>query len=436
MQDNTTGTGCSAGGRHSGAMKRFLRIVLSTGLASLLTACSQIASERSSNVEAASSPTGSILVWITLPGFASASQVSRYNTIAQERVAGFNKLYPDVSVSYELIPADEIGERFIRGKRQGLGPDVAQVPLEIVSDLIQANSLKVLNPYHPDLSRFYAQLHRQMYVDSNLYAIPSFLDLRVLCYNTAKLAQPPATLAEMVSLARKGHSFGINSNFKSLSWTLGPFGIQLFAQQGRLMLPSAQELLPWFQWLQKTNSEPNMVFTDDTKVLFSAFIEGRLAAVTCPSSWIPLFRAKLGTKKLRVAVLPSGSKGEATPFADTLLWVFNQASSEQQTRLALRFVNFGTNAEQQKMVVLQYDAVLPTNRFATTPRGLYPIIDTLQTTAEMSVGIRLENQAIAQQLNEFVNQLYGQLIGGEITPDQAAQGLESFLHKSPVSQHP
>lgn len=406
------------------------------GLVCLLTACGRPTPEAEGPAPPSLAQGGAILIWLTLPQDAPAWQVERFHQLARNSIREFKKLYPNVDVAYDLIPDEELVPRFIKESRKGLGPDLAGVSIEAVPELIKADRLTVLTPFRPDLSQFYPALLRQVYIGDKLYALPSYLQPRALCYNRAKLVTSPATLGEMVTLARKGHSMGINSNFPELKWTLGAFGIRLLNPQGNVIVPSRKALLPWFQWLQQVQSEPNMIFSQDGEELFSAFLEGRLAAVTCPSGWIPVFKKQLGSKKFGVSLLPSGPGGPATPYIGTTLFVFNRASSDQQIQLALLFARFLTNATQQKNNVIQYDSVLPSNRYANLPRGLYPILDALITQALTSVGVGLSTIGLEKSLDTFSAKLYQQMIGGEISPAEAAARFEDFIKREYAAQQP
>jgi hypothetical protein len=95
-----------------------------------------------------------------------------------------------------------------------------------------------------------------------------------------------------------------------------------------------------------------------------------------------------------------------------------------------------TNATQQKNTVIQYDSVLPSNRYANLPRGLYPILDALITQAQTSVGVRLSAIGLEKSLDTFSDKLYQQMIGGEISPAEAAARFEDFIQREYAAQQP
>ncbi|MFM7575574.1 MAG: extracellular solute-binding protein, partial [Microcystaceae cyanobacterium] len=133
----------------------------------------------------------------------------------------------------------------------------------------------------------------------------------------------------------------------------------------------------WINWLKVAQAEPNVILITDTIALQKAFNRGHLAYLTCESSWIPDLREGLGADKGGVVLLPRGEQGPASPLLFSSTALFNRFASPDQTELALRFIQFLSNTEQQKKLITEKGvANISSNQRVVLDPRLYPIAGT------------------------------------------------------------
>ncbi len=70
--------------------------------------------------------------------------------------------------------------------------------------------------------------------------------------------------------------------------------------------------------------------------------------------------------------------------------LFNQASSPNQTRLALKLADFLTNVEQQTQAEIEVP-IIPSNKNVTLNQELFPIRATLIDQAQSGVAFSLDD---------------------------------------------
>ncbi|MGK7873832.1 MAG: extracellular solute-binding protein [Xenococcaceae cyanobacterium] len=394
----------------------------------LLAACSSQSKLQSPNKQPELLQ-GQILVWEEMPSGLTKTQNSKIQKRFRDTVEKFTKLYPRVKVVIKLFPSRQILKPFELQVKRGAGPDLLLVySSNKILRLIKAGTLRALDDSEIDQSQFRVEALKQARYQGQLYGLPIYLSTQVLCYNKDKVKELPRTLPELIEQARRGYSVGLHSGFTETFWGTGIFGGQLFDAQGRVILAEGGGWVKWMEWLKEAQNEPNFILSDDAQALQQAFVEGKLAYLTCRTGWIPYFGAALGKDKLGATLLPGEANQPATPVLFTGVFLFNRASSPNQNRLALKLAQFLTNVQQQKRIEAAVPFI-PSKKKVTFNRDLFPLRAALLDQSRTAVAVSLDNAEKAELIEDYGEILYQQVLAGEIAPDEAATKLTQTVKR-------
>ncbi len=364
--------------------------------------------------------------------------------VFRELASTFAQVYPGTQIIPRVLDNEFFLGQIAKQTELGFGPDVILTSFEQLPILKQIGTLQSLDQYPIDLSAFREDALKQVTYQGQLYGIPLFLHLQALCYNKSKVKQLPSTLNELILQARQGYSVGIQSGFFATFWGTGTFGGASLFPPSVAPVRRQQAWQQWMDWLKVAQAEPNVILSTDTIALQQAFSRGQLAYLTCESSWIPYLREGLGPEKLGVVLLPRGEQGPATPLIYSSTALFNRFSSPAQTELALRFIQFLSNTEQQKKLITEKGvANISSNKRVILDPRLYPIAGTFlqqSQTAEavsldMFIGkedMRKNSNNAAQYYWESVKNIeryYQKALVGEISTAEAARSISQLLNR-------
>ena len=395
----------------------------------LLTTSCNIESDREIANKESESLQGQILVWAEMPFKLTEAQSIKNQKLLQDDLEEFSQLYPQVQVFVEFFPWDKIWEPFELEVKRGAGPDLLLVEANAkIPTLIKTGALKVLDESQVEQSRFRSEALKKVRYQGQLYGLPMRLSTTVLCYNKDRVKEVVTTLPELIEQARQGYSVGVNSGFVQAFWGAGVFGGQLFDAEGRVVISEGGGWAKWIEWLKKAQNEPNFILSDDPEALQEAFVQGNLTYLTCASEWIPHFIETLGKDKLGVTLLPGETNQPATPQLWAGVLLFNQASSSNQTQLALKLAQFLTNVEQQKQIGAEVPFIPSTKNF-TVNRHLFPLQATLLEQVQSSVAFSLDD---AEKIELFIDEgeiLYRKILAGEISSDEAVTQLTQNVNR-------
>lgn len=385
---------------------------------------------------------GNIIFWLEQPTGLTETEAEESQNRIRNGLASFNVLYPNVRV---LIDFFEVGQGIAEFKHQsqrGAGANILLVRVDsAISQLIQSGVLQSLDEYPLDLSKFSSKALTQGQYHNKLYGIPLFLSTQALCYNADKVKQPAQTLAELVEQAQKGYSVGLISGFEETLWGTGIFAksyleLLLEAEDNADLDPNEESSVlrvlqrggwsQWMEWLKEAQNEPNFILDRDKDALYQAFLDNKLAYLTCSSDWIPYAGRILGKETVGVTLLPHQGNA-ATPQLKTWIIIFNKASSANQLNLALKFADFFTNTQQQRRLVSE-EIMIPSNIEVASNPLLYPIRTTLMQQVQSSLSFSLDDLETLDQMTETGEQLYRQVLVGEITPEAAANELKTLIN--------
>jgi len=138
------------------------------------------------------------------------------------------------------------------------------------------------------------------------------------------------------------------------------------------------------------------------------------------------FTESLGDN-FRIALLPQGEGGKATPLIYTKVMVLNHSNTDNENLLALAFAKFITNPEQQLAGIIKTQSFIPTNRNVNPNVILLPIESVLLKQAESAVAIPLNNLQQILKIFEIGEILYQKALVGEISTEKATEELMLFI---------
>ena len=369
---------------------------------------------------------GNIALWIELPLGLAESQHGQVQDVLGDVIEEWGELYPQTEVFIKFFPAQQILEPFEFQVSRGAGPDLllAYYSPELLR-LIRIGALRSLDDYRVDESQFRPEALESVRYDDKLYGIPAYLSTQVLCYNNEKVETTalPKTLPALIDQARKGYSVGIHSGFAETLWGTGLFGGQPVNSREPVILAWQRGWRRWMEWLKEIQNEPNLVLSDDTRALQQAFVDGQLAYLTCYSDWIPYFDNALDNNQLGATLLPDNGPQSAIPPLVTTNFLFNQASSSNQTKLAIRLAQFITNEEQQKQIQASIPFI-PSNQNLTFNPQLFPIRATLLEQSRTALNLSLDDAEKLEAVKFQGDSLYQKILAGEIETDEAARQMK------------
>ncbi len=376
---------------------------------------------------------GEILVWAEMPFQLTEAQSIKYQKLLQNDIEEFSQLYPQIQVLLEFFPSGQSWEPFELQVKRGAGPDLLLSSSTIKTlKLIKIGALRALEESEVEESRFRSEGLKPLRYQGKLYGLPMSFRTKVLCYNKNHVKELPRNLAELIEQARDGYSVGVHSGFSETFWGIGVFGSQLFDARGRVILAEegvwAKGWAKWMKWLKKAQNEPNFILSKNPEVLQQAFVEGKITYLICPSDWILYFSEALGKDKLGATLLPGETNQPASPILWTAILLFNQASSPNQTRLALKLADFLTNVEQQTQAEIEVP-IIPSNKNVTLNRELFPIRATLLDQAQSGIAFPLDDAEKLKAIKDYGDIFYLKVLAGEITPDEAAAQLTQIINR-------
>ncbi|BAQ64113.1 ABC-type sugar transport system periplasmic component-like [Geminocystis sp. NIES-3709] len=344
-------------------------------------------------------------------------------------VEQFKQLNPEVNLLLQSIHDKKNPSLFIEKSGAGFGSSALIIEAKNLIELLKKRLINPIDSQFIDTSIYSPLTLSQVRYLGKIYGIPLGSNTRVLCYNKAKLnatnepifSTPPTDLDGLIQRAIKGYTVGLVSSFEDTFWGMGTFGGKLFNELG-LLEANLDGWVKWLDWLKNASLQPNVIFSRDRTILHNAFSEGKLAYYVCESKEILDFTESL-KDNFRVALLPQGDGGKATPLLYTKVIVFNHSNTDNENHLGLAFGKYITNPEQQLAGIIKTQSFIPTNRNVNLNVALLPIESVLLKQAESAVAIPLNNLEQIIQVFEKGETLYQQAFVGEISTIKAAEEL-------------
>jgi ABC-type glycerol-3-phosphate transport system substrate-binding protein len=394
--------------------KKIIIIFLSV----LLVACQNIAINDQQENEI---DQGHLLVWYAVN--------HQDQTVLNNFITSYQAIYPHIKIIKEYIPQETIVDLFIKRAKSGLGPDVVFLWQPMLPHLIKENVIQIIPKQEFDTSIYSATTLSQVTDKKRLYGLPTSLHTSVLCYDKKAIKSIPKTISELISQSHTGTNVGLHSKLYYLLWMLGPMGGNFkYMENGHVELGNVNAWVKWLEMINNLQIDQNIILHDQTDILLQAFIEEKIDFYVCQTIDIPYLKEKLGDR-LGVAMLPGDQEQPASPLLFTRVAVLNKESNLEQTQLALKFIKFATNQEQQTVTAASLQSFIPANKKVIIDARLAPRENILLTQSRSSIAIPLTYLAKVNLFFEKVEPFYQQIKGGEISAIQAVDEMQKVLEE-------
>ena len=354
-------------------------------------------------------------------------------------IDAYRELEPNVQLELQVIPEAGIFEQLQRRNSHGFGPDLVIVNANLAMELRQKGLIRPI-----PLSRSLAESIEPtalapLKTAEGLAALPLVWSPQLSCYNRSRIAKPPTTVSDLLSLAAGGHRIGISFDPAGLWWSAGALGAE--KSLATLLSPSKQSLQPaerqallaWMQWLQKIAMHSQVNIYANDLMLTEAFQRGQLDWIPCSSLSLHSLTDGLGAK-LGVAVLPSGPGGGPSPNSRMRVLGFGPNSSARQFQAAKTLAELILNPLMQRYMSLSDTQSLPVNRHALPPVANSALLKTLvaaqqqfqQNAPLQKLSLSLSKQ---QQIRQVFSRELTPMMVGEISPAAATDNLIEKLRQ-------
>ncbi|MGL5508072.1 MAG: ABC transporter substrate-binding protein, partial [Microcoleaceae cyanobacterium] len=337
--------------------KKLIIIFLSV----LLIACQNIVIDDQQDSEI---DKGHLLVWYAVN--------NQDQTVLNNFIENYEAIYPHIKIIKEYIPQEKIVDLFVNRAKSGLGPDVILLWQPMLPDLIKENVIQIIPKQKFDTSIYSLTTLSQVTNQKHLYGLPTSLHTSVLCYDKKAIKTVPQNISELIAQSHTGKNVGLHSKLYYLLWMLGPMGGNFqYMENGHVKLGNVTAWVKWLEMINNLQIDQNVILHDQTDTLIQAFVEEKLAFYVCQTTDIPYLQEKLGDR-LGVAMLPGNEEQPASPLLFTRVAVLNKESNLEQTQLALKFIKFATNQEQQTATAANLQSFIPANRKVIIDARLAP----------------------------------------------------------------
>jgi arabinogalactan oligomer/maltooligosaccharide transport system substrate-binding protein len=282
------------------------------------------------------------------------------------------------------VSFDELRNTYETASASGGGPDLFIAPTDWVGGMAEAGLIAPIDDLADEdfLGRFIPTTVDALRYQGELYGIPESFEAVAMFYRTDLVDAPPTTLEDWLAMAAEGNQIAINSGFYHSFWGIQAFGGQLFDENGVVILDQGGTA-DYLNWMAEAKEAPGVVMDPDGGKLDSLFKEGEVAFVlNGPWASGDYQGAEKIAGNVGVAPIPAGPAGASGPFLGIKEFLFNSASSDDQLLLALEFVKFVTNVENETMLMEQANH-LPANKNVDTSGN--PIVAGFVAQAETAV---------------------------------------------------
>jgi arabinogalactan oligomer/maltooligosaccharide transport system substrate-binding protein len=383
----------------------------------------------------------STLFLYLVPPSDAAEVVSRkqLNQLWAPVINAYRELEPNVQLELQIIPEAGIFKELQRRNSHGLGPDLVIVNANMAMDLRQKGLLRPIPLSRSLADSIEPTALARVNTAEGLAALPLVWSPQLSCYNRSRIAKPPTTVGDLLSLAAGGHRIGISFDPAGLWWSAGALGAE--QSLAKLLSPNKQSLSPaerqallgWMKWLQQTAIHPQVNIYANGLELTEAFQLGELDWIPCSSLSLKSLANGLGAK-LGVAVLPSGPGGGPSPNSRMRVLGFGPNSSARQFEAAKALAELIFNPLMQRYLTISGSQALPVNRHAPTPVANSALLKTLvaaqrqfqQDTPLQRLSLSLSEQ---QQIHQVFSRELTPMLVGQISPAAATDNLIQKLRQ-------
>jgi ABC-type glycerol-3-phosphate transport system substrate-binding protein len=358
----------------------------------------------------------------------------------QERIDAlrriYARIYPGVRLEALFFPEHQL-VREVRGRsRSGLGPDILLV-FQNTANVLQARGLTQPIPFPSPLSDALdpALLESVRLGPDRLFALPQALQPQLACFDRTRLQRSPASLGELLRASSEGERFGLPTDLKDLSWTLGALGalddVAALLEGQPVTAERRAAINGWLLWLRTADLQQRITLVESQRELLDGLRDGTFDWISCRSDEVNSLRDSMG-ERLGLAPLPGGPAGPATPISRLRVIAFGRNSSANQRRAAEAMVAFVMNPQMQRTLILRNREQLPVHPDVPVPvassadlRALVNAQRQAETVEEQAVLSRARPPGFERRVNRILTRFHLGDLDVPATADALIRALAS-----------
>lgn len=438
-------------------------------LITLLTSCLNTVYEETTTDHLLGNPQGDVLVWHTWEG-------AERETL-RETFENFMTLYPEVTIVEESFSLNQLEDEYSYHVQAGLGPDILIAPSTWSERLGEAGLIQNIGERELDLELYLTATIDMLQDGDKLYGLPLSLNTFVLYYNKNLLGAAPqsedssaetvaaviqskqqtvtdtetitmlneilnevqqgdsqeerfapaTTLEDLVYQANRGKAVAIRTDFYGAFWGVQAFGGQLFDKEGRVVLNQGG-FANWLGWLKQAQDNPQIILNRNLDELNLLFTTGEVTYYVGSTQELPALQAALGDEVVGVVRLPGRPNKPAGPFLQAEAMMFNRVSTPHSTQLAIQVAQYLTNNEQQRQLALNIGKLPANKRVNIDPRIDVRVAEFI-AQSKTAVPIHLKNLAKFNDVLAYGDDMYGQVLDGQLSVGEAATILTEQINE-------
>jgi multiple sugar transport system substrate-binding protein len=350
---------------------------------------------------------------VTFPGSSLGSEAE----LLGRQLARFNAEHPGIRVVRRDTPdaADQRHQLYVQWlNARASDPDILQLDAIWTPEFAAAGWILPLDPFGPDTTAFFPSTIAANRWQDTLFALPWFVDVGMLYWRTDLLSAPPATLAELVSQAKRakqrpGLRYGLvwqGARYEGLITNfleyLGAYGGRIL-DGGRVVVNSdagRQALTEMRDEIYRDGVVPSAVLTWHEEESRFAFQNGESVFMRNWPYAVGLMQDSSASRvagRFGVAPMPAGAGGSPTAALGGAQLAINRRTENPQAAWAV--IDYLTQPEQMReraRVVGQFPSRM----------GLY---EGDQLTGELGIPPATARKVIQYAVPRPVTPIYNQL---------------------------
>jgi arabinogalactan oligomer/maltooligosaccharide transport system substrate-binding protein len=265
-----------------------------------------------------------------------------------QAVQDFMAANPDVKIDVLAVPFDELVNKFQTEAAAGGGPTLVPGPQDRMAGYAEANLLATLDSSAGFISALVPASVEGGKVGGKLVGIPINNKVVAMFYNKSMVDSPPQDFDQLLELAKE-HGLAVTANwFHNYMW--GPaFGAKFFDDNFKVVIDSPEGAKAYGFLKQVCESEGVTCDANDGD-MDTLFRQGEVA-FRIQGPWASGdFIKDLGAENVAVMAVPTiPDAGAPRPWNQSEMISMNVAASPEQQAAAMRFIEYLTSADVQKM---------------------------------------------------------------------------------------
>lgn len=283
--------------------------------------------------------TGSLTIWHAYGSSGGSAEFKAFSRVL-DNVKLAN---PDLKVTAQDIPFNDIFTKFQTESAAGGGPDLFIAPNDPFGDMVRGGFLTDLTGKLDDVLANTSDVAiGGATVDGKLYMVPEGLKAVAMYYDAKRIPTPPATTAELLQLVKDGAKVGmIDGAYFGWGFYNG-FGGKIFDDTNKCAATANSGVADAISFVKELKAAGALVDPDYGKVN-DAFKNGQIDLIFNGNWTLGDYRA--ARPDAAIAPVPAGPAGVSATMTGVDGWYINAASQNQD--LALGFAKAMTDASAQ-----------------------------------------------------------------------------------------